>query len=366
MKKKVFVIGAGTAGLITARELSKKGIGVEVFDQKKKPGYPPSASGIISINGLNSIKTGYKRSITNTLYGARLHAGKEVMSIMAKKPIAHVVDREIFNAILLDEALHEGAKVTLGKRITSNEIYSFSNEGVVVGADGAVSLVAKNFDMGNVDNYVLTYKAEYETQVKDTKKVELFFDSKISKGLFGWVCPNSDKILEVGIGINSGKINSKTTFERFIGMPEISNMIEGAELLNEHASIIPMKLRKKIADDKKRVILVGDAAGQVKPSTGGGIVFGGNAAIIAADIINKYLNGTAKLSDYQKIYRKKYVFDTKVHALLNSFYSNSSPKGLALIMRVLNNLGMSSFLSEYGDMDSPKNIIKNAIFRKSI
>ena len=349
-----------------ARELAMKGIDVEVFDQKKRPGYPSSASGIISINGLNSIKIKYEKAVTNTLYGARLHAGKEIMRIRAKKPIANVLDRERLNDILLKEARSAGVKITLGRRINGEELDHLKDGGIIVGADGAVSQVARHFEMGNVESYVLTYKAEYNKKLTDLESVDLFFDSEILKGLFGWICPNSQKILEVGIGINPGRFNSKMAFERFIMKKEISKIIENAELLSEHASIIPMKLRKNIVDEKNGVILIGDAAGQVKPSTGGGIVFGGNAAIIASEIVYKYMNGVGRLLDYQKIYRKKYVFDTRVHALLNRFYSTSSEKGLGLTIRLLNNLGMSSFLSEYGDMDSPKKIIKNIILRKSI
>ncbi len=366
MNKRVFIIGAGTAGLILARELSKKGVDVEVFDQKKKPGTPVTASGIISINGLRSIRTNYEESVTNVLYGAMLHAGKSVMQIKAKRPIAYVVDREKFNEVLLKEAKEAGAKISLGKRILDEEIQRLSEQGILVGADGAISTVAKHFKMGKVESYVLTYKAEYETTLEDTKSVDLFFDKNISAGLFGWLCPNSERILEVGIGINPGKYNSKAAFEKFILRENIENKLKNATLLSEHASIIPMKLRKKIVDEKNNVILVGDSAGQVKPSTGGGIVFGGNAAIIASEIIYKHFNKGTSLNEYEKLYKKKFVFDTRVHKLLNNFYSNASEKSLSLTMRILNNIGMSSFLSEYGDMDSPKAILKNAILRKRL
>ncbi|MGC8479689.1 MAG: geranylgeranyl reductase family protein [Candidatus Micrarchaeia archaeon] len=364
MDKEVFIVGAGTAGLILARELSKKGISCTVFDQKKQPGTPASASGIISINGLKSIKTGYEDAVTNTLYGARLHAGKNTMSVMSKTPVAYILDRVLFNKILLNEAKEAGAKINLGKRITNEELDELSSKGIVVGADGAVSTVAKHFSMGSVDNYVLTYKAEYEITLDDIKNVDLFFDKDNSKGLFAWLCPNSDKILEIGVGVNSEVHNSKVAFERFVSKKEISERIADAMLMNENASIIPMKLRKKIVDDEKNVLLVGDAAGQIKPSTGGGIVFGGNAAIIASEVISKHIKTGIKLSEYEKIYKKKYVFDTKLHNILNKFYTNIGENGLGLTIRVLNNLGMSGFLSQYGDMDSPKNTFKNAFLRK--
>ena len=277
-----------------------------------------------------------------------------------------MVDRGIFNDLLLEQASSYGAIISLGKRISDQEFENMKNNGILIGADGAVSSVAKHFKMGHMNNYVLTYKAEYKMKVCDTKSVDLFFDKKISEGLFGWLCPNSENLLEVGIGINSGKTSSKNAFHKFISKTEVASVLENAELINEYASVIPMRLRKKLVDSKNRVLLIGDAAGQVKPSTGGGIVFGGNAAIIAADIIKKYMNNSATLEEYEKIYKKRYVFDTKIHSILNMFYSNLGEKGLGLTMRLLNNLGMSGFLSEYGDMDSPKRTIKNILLRKSI
>ncbi len=361
MSENVVVIGAGTAGLIAARELSSKGINTTVYDQKRVLGYPVTASGIISINGLKSIGVDYEQAITNTLYGANIHSGKKVMRIEAKAPMAHVLDRQRLNELCYEQAVTAGATIILQRRINQEQMKGFSaDKDIVIGADGAVSAVARHYGMGELRDYVLTYKAEFDREVQDPRKVELFFYEEY-KGLFGWLCPNSNNVLEAGIGIKPGKLNSKKAFESFVKRKEIEDIVGGAKMSVGHASLIPMKLRKKIVDIDKKVLLVGDAAGQVKPSTGGGIVFGGNAAILAAKTIYRHIEYGKSLSEYSSFYRKKYMIDTAAHSVLNRVYSGAGSRGMGFGIKVMNFMGIGSLLGKYGDMDSPTRMLRNIV-----
>ena len=358
VKSLVSVIGAGTAGLIAARELSMRGIETSVHDQKRIPGSPASASGIFSIGGINSLNINYGKSLTNTLYGARFHAGKEMMEVRSKEPQAYVLDREELNSICIDEAEAAGATIRLGRRVAGNELAKMSEEGVVIGADGAASAVASHFKMGSIDEFILTYKAEYRTRIEDHEVVDLFFGGKHAPGFFGWLCPNSDSVMEVGIGVRMRDGNAKAYFERFAGSEEIRRVLRGAEFLRGGASMIPIRLRKKIVDDGKNVVLVGDAAGQVKPSTGGGIVFGGNAAkMAAAAVANKILRG-GSLEVYAKEYKKKYMVDTRLHGLARSIYTRDGIVGMEGMLKAMKALRMEKFLAKYGDMDMPSVVPK--------
>ena len=121
MRTKVAVVGAGTAGLIAAKYLAASGIDTSVYEQKKRLGYPPRASGIVSIEGLKGLGIDYRKAVTNTLYGANIHAGKEVMRILSKKPMAHVLDREKLNLACYEESVREGAKVFTGRNVDSKD-----------------------------------------------------------------------------------------------------------------------------------------------------------------------------------------------------------------------------------------------------
>ncbi len=366
-KRSVAIIGAGTAGLIAARELGKTGISSIVYDQKTRLGVPVRASGIVSINGLRSIGVDYKKSVTNTLYGARLHAGKSAVFIESKRAVAHVLERRHFNELCREQAEAEGARIVLGERVTPSSLNAIGTDnGVVVGADGAVSVVAKHYNMGELRSYVLTYKAEFDVEVQDKGIVDLFFDKEYN-GLFGWLCPNSEGILEAGIGIRPGRhgLNSKKVFEGFLHRKEVAGILSKAKILDGQASIIPMRLRRRIVDAGRRVVLVGDAAGQVKPSTGGGIVFGGNAAILAAKTIHRYFDGEAELWDYESFYKSKYGTDTAIHSVVNRIYSGGWAGGIEFGIKAMRFMGIGSLLGRYGDMDSPTKMLKNMIFRKS-
>ena len=297
MEGMVSIIGGGTAGLVTARRLASLGIDTTVYDQKKTLGEPVRASGILSIKGLERIGIGYAKAVTNTLYGAAIHAGGETLRVESNDAVAHVLDRKHLNDICHDEAVAEGSDVILGRRIAGKELDGMSADGVVVGADGAVSEVARHFGMGRIKKYVLTYKAEYNIRNDNRRIVDLFFDSGVSKGLFGWMCPNSEDILEIGIGIDSSSGNAMSAFNRFISTKQISGVLGNSKRISEGASMIPLSRRKSIVDSKQRVLLVGDAAGQVKPSTGGGIIYGSSAGLMAAESIkNKNL-----VQDFGKI-----------------------------------------------------------------
>lgn len=363
MREKVAVIGAGTAGLIAAKNLVRFGIPAVVYEQKRRLGYPPRASGIVSIGGLESLGIGYRRAVTNTLYGANIHAGPEVIHVLSKRPMAHVLDREALNNICYRECVAEGVGVISGRRIGSRELDELHKENIIIGADGAVSTVARHFSIGSISEHVLTYKAEFSVAPPDQRVVDLFFDNRIAPCFFGWMCPRSKDTLEVGIGIDPGSGNSKSAFDRLLKVKEVTEAIGKARMLHGYASLIPIKAVKHAVIEKEEVLLVGDAAGQVKPTTGGGIVFGGNAAIIAANTIRDHINAGRPLRHYEDAFNRKYGTDLMLHRMLHRIYAGLGAGQMAALMRTARALGIESFLSRYGDMDRPSVMLKRFFLR---
>ncbi len=364
MRFSASIIGAGTAGLISARELAKRGIDAEVYDQKAVPGLPVRASGIVSFSGIDSLGIEYSSCMTNRLYGATIHAGGRSLRIRSRNPVAAVLDRHKLNEKCIDDAQAAGAKVNLGRRVVGADLDRMANGGVVIGADGALSATARHFGLGEIGKITLTYKAVFNVDVQDPGMVELFFDRKEYPGLFAWLCPNDKDLLEVGVGIISKNTNAKAAYRKLLRDKRVGEILGNAKAIDENASIIPMRLRGRIVDAKRKVLLVGDAAGQVKAATGGGIVYGGNAALIAADTIAKYYETGYGLREYEARYRKAYGFDMLLHSAINRLYSavGTYPMGTALMM--MERLGIGGFLSEYGDMDSPSLILRRFFLRK--
>ncbi|MGC8662236.1 MAG: FAD-dependent monooxygenase [Candidatus Micrarchaeia archaeon] len=357
---KIIIAGAGSSGLILARELAKLGIGVHILERKKKilPIY--GSSGILSVKGLDSLKINYKDCVLNKLYGANIHFCKTSLHIHSKKPQAYVVDRTLLAEELYGEAVGNGANIEFAHALEKSEISRL--KGIVVGAEGVASQVARYYKFPPIRRYVLTFRAEY-TAREDMDNVEIFFDNSIMKGFFGWIAPHGDKV-EVGAGIEERYGKGIEAYKNFLAKKEVKNFIKGKPLV-EGGGIIPISLRKRFVYGDKKSLLVGDAAGQVKSSTGGGIIFGGNAAIIASDAISKYLEYGSPLENYEKQWRKKFGKDMKLHRIIHYLYSSPNDNILDFLATATKTLGIENFLSKYGDMDSPSLIIKRFFLRKN-
>ncbi len=363
MRFPISIVGAGTAGLIAARRLGELGFSPTVYDQKRVLGVPVRASGILSLSGITRLGIDYSGCETNRLHGAKIYAGRSVLRIRSKSPMAVVLDRKKLSDACYDQAQASGAKVVTGKRLTGHALDELAGRGVVVGADGAVSSVARHFGFGEIGRFAVTYKAEYEVEASESGMVELFFDNRNYPGLFGWTCPNRKDLLEVGVGLYSGNGNARAAFDRLIKTEQIASVIGSRRPVDHGASMIPMRMRKSIVDEGRRVVLIGDAAGQVKATTGGGIIFGGSAALMAANAIARNADDGTALSDYEREFRRAYGLDLSMHYMINKVYSSLGTKGMEKIVSVMNLLGLDRFLSAYGDMDRPSLILKRFFLR---
>ncbi len=363
MQKEVAIVGGGVVGLVLAKELAKHGVDTTVYEAKREVGEGANkASGILSVEGLKQIGVDYRAAILNSLSGAVLYAGKQKLTIKSNETKAYVLDREIFAKVCANEAEDAGAKIIRNAKVGKEMLDQFGTDKIIVGADGVVSSVANHFDFPKINNFILTYKAEYEKpNISDVNSCELFFYDAPKK-FFGWTVPHSDSVLEVGIGewIRTRR-NSYSVFSSFVTNPIVSAELDGSRRVSGLASIIPLEARKRTV--KGNVLLVGDAAGQVKATTGGGIVFGSLCAKTAAEAITSHIKKGTQLSLYEKMWRSRYGLDLKMHRIIHGYYSGMGARGSAMLFRLAKLFGAESFLSEYGDMDRPSLVVKRLFIR---
>jgi digeranylgeranylglycerophospholipid reductase len=359
--KKVLIVGAGTAGLIAAAEIARSGIEVTVHESDRAPGdHAIKASGLLSKEGLERIGIDYKPAMLNKISGAIIHAGAETMKIRAPSTKAYVLDRRKLAEILYADAKDAGVEIVMGARLDRETLLA-EKDRIIIGADGAISTVGSAFGFPEIKEHVLTYKAEYKLERPiDPKFVELFFDDAAFR-LFGWTIPYSKSVLEVGIGLSKrAKKNSKRAFKSFL-QKHMVEKLEGAEELSEHASSIPIGPRRITV--KGNVALVGDAAGQVKSTTGGGIIFGSLCARLLAKCVIENVKNGKPLQLYEKKWRSAYSIELSMHSMLHELYSGLGTSGIERYIRIAQSLGMDKFLSKYGDMDRPSLMLKRFFLR---
>lgn len=363
----VLVVGASAVGGMTAKACAQNGLKVRIAEEHAVKGKLDRCTAIVSHKGLKAIGVNYSPSVLNEVYGARIISGKEEMVVRTPEIKALVLDRTHFDSICVQEAVDLGAEVVHGTKI-----YKFEKEGnqfkkaiaengkefqakAFAFCDGASSTCARSAGYPDLPSkeYVVGYQAEFSgAEVYDRKLVDLFFDAVDIPGFFGWTVPCCDGSARIGFA----SCKQKDIFREkkaFFDIPQIKEVLgTKAKKEKEFYHLIP--LRPRIQTQLGNSILVGDSAGQVKSSTGGGIVFGGLCAKVAGKELSTYLNG-GKLN-YEEQWRKEHGDMLKAHYLLRRFYDNSffNQAGNAILQALIkagNAVKFNRILERYGDMD---------------
>ncbi|MEW6528820.1 MAG: NAD(P)/FAD-dependent oxidoreductase [Candidatus Micrarchaeota archaeon] len=362
---KVKIIGAGPCGSIAAISALNAGHEIEVFEEHEKAGYPQHCSGLISKEALGSLSdfVDYKKYIINRINVALFDFGGESFEIRRKEETSFLINRAEFDYALAQKAESDGAKFFYGKKYIHNGADVGTNmcgggtetqnsePQAIIGADGAFSSIAHHFKFPKIEKFAFTLKTKIKTDITEKNKVFLFYDNKSFPGFFGWLIPHNEEEAEIGMGtlkpelMNKGfrdlikKINAK--FHK----PKFSTNFSG--------KIIPLALRKKITyvSGKTNVLLVGDAAGQVKSSSGGGIVFGTAGARLAGLFVHAP-------HQYELVWKRENEKDVIAHMFLQNFFAFQPNCLLRLTAKVSKAFGLNHLLSLYGNMDRPTKILK--------
>lgn len=330
----VIVVGGGPSGSFCALNMAKRAINVMVFEEHNEIGIPCHCAGHLSIDGLKNLGL-YplpKGMVENVFLGAKIYSpsGAE-FSVRFPSPITCVVNRSLFDRYISQLAEKAGARYFLGSKVeslsfgekyikvavakTSGGTSKFFSK-IVVDAEGATYKILKQIGLAAPrKNFVYCVNAEVENADNtELDKVEIFLGNKYAPGFYAWLIPKEGGLAKVGLGAKTG--NPKILLRKLMHKhPAASKKLEKAKILQETFHPIPLGGPIKRAYSHG-FLAVGDAASQVKPTTGGGVIFGLNCARIAADIAAEAINTnniSAKfLSMYQKRFMKFLGFDIKI------------------------------------------------------
>jgi flavin-dependent dehydrogenase len=338
---KVHVVGAGPAGSIAAISALRNGHDVIVSEDHPISGNPENCSGLFSKTGLESFGgfVKYKKFVINPIYGADIHFVSTTLRVRRDVPVGFACNRSALDQALVAKAEEEGAQINYNERITDK--FHTNN---IIGADGPFSNVAKHFSMGSVSRYASTLKALVDYKAKDPHAVEVFLSNSNFPGFFGWIIPHNEEKAEFGVGVMLPN-SARDAWERLLRIKKVSAP-------KPHGWTIPIDVRtvtgKKTG--KYKVLVAGDAAGQVKSTTGGGVIFGGNCAAIAGKFADDPLR-------YEVEWRLKFGPDLAVHKFIHNYLAEQSDEGIIALGRRLKKMNCDEYLSNHGHMDRPTKMI---------
>jgi len=322
----IVIVGAGPVGCYTAQLLKNYGIKTRIIEEDQEVGKPIRCAGLVGRQVFEkTLLPLSESSIKNRNYGASFFYGNDNFQIN-RKEVAYVIDRERF-----DKNLSEGLEVECGKRVLeikegrTGYILKTNEDGIyadlVIGADGVRSQIRKYIDFmwnNNGNNkkrdylkYYLgmQYRIKLEEDLPCSKITQVYLREGIS--FFVWVIPEGDNIIRVGV-ISE---NARRDLAQFIKGFKIKGKIVG-----KLAGMIPVGLTKNYY---KNIVLVGDAAVQVKPLTGGGIFYGLKSAELLAECIRD-----DRLDEYDRRLKRKFGKEIKFGLKARKLYEEINEKEL--------------------------------------
>lgn len=352
----LIVVGGSAVGLYLAKEFSQKGNSVLVLERKKEIG-GKVCSGLVSKHIFSFFqKENLGDLIENKFDKARIWIENKYFDFSGE---ALLFNRQKLDEFLFEEAQKAGAEVQFQKEVIKIEenkdfVLVKTKDGaefkgkVLAGCDGILSTVAKETGLPRQKNLLLgivtkltTNNLKLKTQNSKLNFPELFF-TKDFPGFFGWKIPR-ENMIEYGTALEPKK-RPKERLEKWLN----DNLQLKTKNLKLQAALIPSYPPKKTTT--KRIFLCGDAAGQIKPYTGGGLIYGFTAAKIASKVID---SNNPQLENYEKEWRKKLIPEIKMGNFLKKCYS--LPTFLKITgVSFLNKLQRKKKL----DQDNPLTILK--------
>jgi len=339
---KIHIVGAGPAGSIAAISALRSGHEVVVSEEHPSAGLPQNCSGHFSKDGLDSLKqfADYRKTIINPIRGAHIHLAGEKLSVRRGSPVSFVCDRAALDTAFASHAEDEGAKINYGERILSR----FHSDNII-GADGPHSAVARHFSFPPIRKFAATLQAMVDYKCEDRDMVEVYLSNDAFPGFFGWVIPHDECHAEFGVGVElphrAADAWSRLLKTKGVRAPP-----------RPKGFIIPMEVRARTAKaaGRRNVVLVGDAAGQVKATTGGGVVFGGNCASIAGRRITHP-------GAYEAEWKGRFGLDLAIHSFIHDYIASQTDIQLAAIGKRLKKLNCEEYLARNGHMDHPTRML---------
>ena len=298
----VVVAGGSVAGLLSAREIASKGFSVLVIEEDYEIGTPEHCGGLVSIAGLEELGIiPFRKTFDHMIESAEIKSpnGKSFTINSKKQKVVEISRRELDKQIAF-QAQKNGTEIkvrTSFQEVTNTGIRTNEENidcKIFVDARGVSSLIHK-------DRTGILSSAQYEIYANWIKKgkVEVIFDQEKYPGFFAWIIPSNEGKGKVGV---AGKgINVSDTLNEILK--------EKGKYSTIRKIFAPIWIKgpiEKFVDGK--TVIVGDAAGQAKPTTAGGIFTSGMGGVFAGQAISKFLktNEISHLQEYQKRWTERF------------------------------------------------------------
>ncbi len=368
----VCIIGASIAGNYMCYLLSKTNLKIAVIEEHEKIGLPFQCAGIVS-QKLNTLIELPKELVLNRVRIVKLVAPSGKAIKLSGNEIPFIIDRVALDRLFYEKTkTKENVKYFLGEKFKS---FQYTKDGankillvesskrkfkarILIGCDGPLSSVGKTVGIRNK----IIYASQIQVKGRFNQKEALIYFDPRWKELFGWIVPEGNNVYRIGLA-TSKKIAQK--FKLFTK----SLKIDPSQKIDQQGGIIPYGMMNKVAFNN--ILLLGDAACQVKATTGGGIIMLLTSAKYAANCIIKcFKNNNFSKKFIKRNYERPCASTVgkqlKIHYIIRSIVENFTEKDYDKFFQIIKGTKVVDLISIYGDMDFPRELILKLMKNPSI
>ena len=369
----VAVVGGGPIGSYVAYRLATMGYGVVVVERRRSLGERVCCTGLVSQECVSAFVITDDIILRQANSATLFSPGGRVLGVWRAKPQASIIDRAGLNPAMAKKALDMGVEYVMGSTVGNMAVdgdkvrieASRDNEPVNLEARAAViaagfgSSLPEKMGLGKVGDYVIGVQTEVEVVGLDG--VEVYFGREVAPGFFAWAVPISTEKALVGLltrrqpGFYLRKFLTALETQGKIAITEAEVLYRG----------ISLKPPARTYGDC--LLVVGDAAGQVKPTTGGGIYYGLLCADIAAAKLQQALHtgniSARSLASYEREWKKRLGWELRMGRWARRVYERLSDGQVDRAFDIVQSSGIDKVLLESEDLsfDSHGKVILSLI-----
>ena len=381
----IVVVGGGPCGSFSALTAAKLGAEVVVCEEHREIGVPAHCSGHVSLRGLGRLELRLpQKIIENEIRGAVFHSplGEE-FGVRCTSPVSLVVNREALDKHLSDLAMKAGVRYLLESRVESFLSDSGFITGVkvrrggakktlgshvVIDAEGCSSVLLIRAGLQTLERSMVVNAVHAEVDwvgEVSVDTVEVYLGRKFAPGFFAWVIPKRDSSAKVGLATRRG--DPRAYLRRFMrDHPIASKKLSKSRITR--LSLHPIPLGGPIPKTYSNgLLIVGDVASQVKPTTGGGIIFGLLCSKMAGQVAYQAVRNRNCsenfLSRYQSRWEEALGLDMMVMRQARKLLNRLTDERIDKIIRLCAKLGVDKSLEEVRDLDFQGKLLISLIRR---
>jgi digeranylgeranylglycerophospholipid reductase len=298
----VIVVGAGPIGSFTAARLADRGLSVAIMEKQPEAGLNVICSGVIGKHPFKKYSLPRESILSEIDSFTFVSPQGQRLEYVHSESMAYVVDRSLFDRTLVERAKESGVSVLLGYDVRDIRPRPYDN--LVLARDrefqAAVVILATGVDhrlhqMAGLENPpAYLYGSQVEIPFPSpSRSVEIHLGRSIAPGSFGWVIPVNNRTSRIGVIVDQkGPAWLKKMLDE-----RIATLVRH-KLPKCRIAVKPIvygPLKKSVHD---RVLAVGEAAGQVKTTTGGSISFGLQCSEILVDKVERFFDNGSRIDEY--------------------------------------------------------------------